>query len=243
MGAESDELRSKLAARIQELRAKRKAPEQVNRQALIEARKAKAKARIEAKRRAKEQSQSKQENKEDAKEIVVKEESSEINSVVHYTNEKSRSVVDNINVSYGKLLVGDEAYVGDKLKGSKKKKGPTDVYGALKHLEAKERRLSKLETDKVNKIKESDSWHRALLQAEGKKMQDNEHLLKKTVKRKEAAKKKSAKEWKERLQNIEKAQALRQKRREENLQKRRESRKTKGSKSKKKKKSKKAGFH
>ena len=47
-------------------------------------------------------------------------------------------------------------------------------------------------------------------------------MLKKTLKRKEKAKKKSGKEWDERITGVEKAKEGKQKRREENLRKRRE---------------------
>jgi hypothetical protein len=59
-------------------------------------------------------------------------------------------------------------------------------------------------------------------------------MLKKAVKRKEVAKKKSEKAWSERSQGVQKAQKDRQKKREENLKKRREEKNAPKGKKKKK---------
>ncbi|KAI8346553.1 60S ribosome biogenesis protein Rrp14-domain-containing protein [Mortierella sp. GBAus27b] len=72
----------------------------------------------------------------------------------------------------------------------KKKKGPTDIHGQLKMAEA---------------------------QKEKRKVKDDIKLLKKTVKRDEAYKKKSAKEWSERKTTIKKTKDQKQKKREENI--------------------------
>lgn len=56
-----------------------------------------------------------------------------------------------------------------------------------------------------------------MLQAEGIKIRDDEKLLRKAIKRKEAQKRKSAIEWSERKRVVEDTISERQKRREENL--------------------------
>ena len=66
--------------------------------------------------------------------------------------------------------------------------------------------------------------------AHGEKVRDDTSLLKKTLKRREKAKKKSESEWKERKDGVAKGQAMKQKRREENLKKRSEEKGGKGKK-------------
>ncbi|KAF3939259.1 hypothetical protein ABW19_dt0205069 [Dactylella cylindrospora] len=133
------------------------------------------------------------------------------------------------NYSFGEVHFGD----GDKLKASldgvkalKKKKGPTDVLGAIKHMEAAKARLESMPDDKRTEIQEKNRWSKALKMASGEKLQDDETLLKKSLKRQEKAKKKSEREWKERNANVEKAKALRQKKREANIAARKEQKKS-----------------
>jgi hypothetical protein len=101
----------------------------------------------------------------------------------------------------------------------------------MKAAENKRARLNCLDEEKRREIEEKDQWLNARKRAHGEKIKDDVVLLKKTLKRKEKVKKKSEKEWKERIEGVEKGKAMRQKKREENLRKRREG---KGSKGKKK---------
>ncbi|KFY20034.1 hypothetical protein V491_04039, partial [Pseudogymnoascus sp. VKM F-3775] len=87
-----------------------------------------------------------------------------------------------------------------------------------------------LDEGKRADIEEKDVWLAAKRRAHGEKVRDDGSLLKKTLKRKEKAKKKSEKEWGERKEGIAKSQAIRQKKREENLQKRKDSKGVKGKK-------------
>ena len=64
--------------------------------------------------------------------------------------------------------------------------------------------------------------------AQGERIRDDTSLLKKTLKRKEKSKKKSEKEWGERIEGVQNGQALRQKKREANIQKRKEEKGVKG---------------
>ncbi|KAF3915698.1 hypothetical protein AA313_de0209555 [Arthrobotrys entomopaga] len=102
------------------------------------------------------------------------------------------------NYSFGQVSFDD----GDKLnsnldaiKTAKKKRGPVDVLGALKQVEAKKTRLASMSDDKRADIQEKDRWSKALKMAAGEKLQDDEGLLKKSLKRQEKAKKKSEREW------------------------------------------------
>jgi hypothetical protein len=66
-------------------------------------------------------------------------------------------------------------------------------------------------------MKEKDTWKKALQLAQGEKVKDDIKLLKKTVRREEVIKKKSAKDWGERKATVKKAKDQKQKKREENI--------------------------
>ena len=111
-----------------------------------------------------------------------------------------------------------------------KQRGPQDPYTALEAAKKRAGRISALDPVKKADIEAKDAWLNAKKRAHGEKIRDDSSLLKKTLKRKEKAKKKSEKEWVERIEGVEKGMAMRQKKREGNLQKRREE---KGAKDKK----------
>lgn len=81
---------------------------------------------------------------------------------------------------------------------------------------------------------EESHWGKAVLMATGEKVKDDPKLLKKTIKKTEAQKRRSAKEWKLRMEKVKQDEIKRQKKREENTQKRKEEKKG-GNKNKKKK--------
>merc|ERR1712048_548062 len=64
---------------------------------------------------------------------------------------------------------------------------------------------------------ENMAWSNAMQKAEGTKLKDDPKLLRKSIKRKEKQKKKSATVWKERIETVEKQKADRQKKRAQNL--------------------------
>ncbi|KAK3985599.1 ribosomal RNA-processing protein 14 [Cladorrhinum sp. PSN332] len=134
----------------------------------------------------------------------------------------------------GTTLSHDASY--EKTAGSAKKKGPSDPKTALLKLENQKKRLAALGEEKRKDIEEKESWLAARKRAEGEKVVDNENLLKKALKRKEKAKKKSEKEWKDRAEGVTKSIYDRQKKREANLQKRKDDKMSKrmGGKGKKK---------
>lgn len=80
-------------------------------------------------------------------------------------------------------------------KKTRKRKGPTDVMGQLKHVEAKKARLENMDPEKADKIHEKEMWSRALKQTAGEKVRDDEKLLKKALKRQQGEKRKSEREW------------------------------------------------
>lgn len=80
-------------------------------------------------------------------------------------------------------------------KKTRKRKGPTDVMGQLRHVEAKKARLESMDPEKAGKIHEKEMWSRALKQTAGEKVRDDEKLLKKALKRQQGEKRKSEREW------------------------------------------------
>ena len=135
------------------------------------------------------------------------------------------------NFSFGRVSFADGQQLSEDLsalRDAPKKRGPQDVATALQASEKKRLRLAGLDEEKRADIEEKDIWLKAKKRALGEKIRDDTSLLKKTLKRKEKAKKKSEKEWNERKEGIAKGQAMKQKKREENLRKRREEKGGKG---------------
>ena len=100
-----------------------------------------------------------------------------------------------------------------------------DPKQALARAESKQARLQKLkekDSEKAGQIEEANKWNKMLKQASGEKVLDNPSLLKKSIKKIEKKKQKSAKVWNERVQNVKDKQVEKQRKRTENIQKRKE---------------------
>jgi Surfeit locus protein 6 len=213
-----DDLRARLATRISQARIARKAigtavkgaPQ--TREAILEAR-ARRKAKVEEKIKA----------KKAASKLVTEVKKEEEEST-------SEDEVLDTGLVFGKVQVsGTEIDVGKgEVKLAKKFKGPSDAKGHLQHLLAREQRLSTLPAEKAVKAEEQDRWHHALLSTRGEKHRNDVGLLKKTIVRKEAGKRKSKREWDARSAAVDKAKEDRQRKREENLAKRRDEKGKKG---------------
>jgi hypothetical protein len=228
------QLRARLASKIQELREKRKAPgtsvkgAPLNREAILEARRhrqeaLKAKKQLKRKREEEEEENHKQDDEQDS------------------DDEENDAEITNGRLIFSQIMFKDGQKVSSDLshmKEQKVKKGPRDLLGQLKHVAAKKAKIASLDNDKKQQVLEKSQWSRAILQAEGEKVRDDEKLLKKSLKLQNKRKKKSEKEWKERKDNVAKGIQARQTKREENLAKRREMKGQKG----KKKQKKRAGF-
>jgi hypothetical protein len=80
-----------------------------------------------------------------------------------------------------------------------------------------------LDEEKRADIEEKDMWLNAKKRAHGERVRDDTSLLKKALKRKETAKKRSEREWKDRLDTVKKGKDMKQQKREDNLRKRRDS--------------------
>ncbi|KAI8921247.1 surfeit locus protein 6-domain-containing protein [Powellomyces hirtus] len=223
------ELQAKLKNRIDELRAKRKAPSQEivadqprSRQDILQ-------SRADRKRERKEGIKAKKEKRrklDDTTGMATTSKSAKESS----TPTKTVPTVTE-DVSFGKLDFGVT-------EPTKKRKGPTDIAGQLKQAEAKKQKLEKLkETDKqkAESIQESATWNKLLKQAEGEKVKDDVKLLKKSLKRKEQTKQKSASAWADRQASSTKEKEDRLKKREENIKARVEARNAPKGKGQKKK--------
>jgi hypothetical protein len=235
------EQRARLAARIEALRASRKADNidgssARTRQELMEARRKKEALRKERKKAAR---------------LVAKLSTDEggvpsTPSSATNTNPTPNPVTAVKNFSFGRVMFDDGNQLDASLTDFKKEKrrtGPRDILGQLKHTEAKKRRVENMSEEKKVVVVEKEKWSKALKQATGEKVKDDEKLLKKALKRQEATKRKSSTEWythflidtiyhctnsiirNERLAGQAKAKSLRVKKREENIQARKDQKK------------------
>lgn len=259
--ADTSALRARLAARIEALRAARKADVDEldssgnvirTRQQLIEARRQKQVERKAHKKELRKATRIEEDRKREEaiasardSPLVQLGSNSSINGAA--TNENSEIET---NFAFGRIAFADGAqmsrdltYVKD---GSSKKKGPaaSDVKAQLARLESQKKRLSKMDDSQRREVEEKERWLAARKRAEGVGRGDGggltaaaaasgaiategarhstEQLLKKAIKRKDKAKKKSEREWGERKEGVQKSIHDRQKKREDNLRKRKE---------------------
>lgn len=223
--ADTTALRARLESKLAALRAARKADDPDGkpirtRQELIEARREKQAQRKahkkEMRRRAKEEEERKREEA-----LASARNSPGLSPLFEQDDDRNAN-----HYAYGRLTFSDGTQLSHDLSYEKtpnaKKKGPSDPKTALLKLEAQKKRIANMDEDKRKEVLEKETWLAARRRAEGEKVHDNESLLKKALKRKEKAKKKSEREWKERIKGVEKAMQERQRKREENIRKRRE---------------------
>ena len=230
-------LRAKLQTKIQSMKSKRKAPGSTaegapaSREAILKQRQ----RREELKSKRKDARQQQDDSSDDDDELDSDDD------MPAAKRQKKAAQDDEINadgVIFQNIMFddGDRATSDlQRIRKSGKKKGPAkkDLKAHIKLLEARRTKLeSRDELDQI-KQKEKDKWQRTLLQAEGVKVKDDEKLLRKALKRKEAKKRKSAVEWDDRKRMVADTKAERVKRREENLQIRKDNRGVKRSKQQK----------
>ncbi|KAI9822568.1 MAG: surfeit locus protein [Pycnora praestabilis] len=232
--ADPEELNARLQARIQELRAARKAdgingsPAR-NRQELMDARRRKEEQRRAHKKELR-LKQRVEEQREREEALALK------NSPASGSNAgslRTRDTEADNSFSYGRIAFNDGQQLDSGLAtliDPRKRKGPQDPFTAIKAADGKRARIGGLDEEKRANIEEKDLWLNARKRAHGEKVRDDTNLLKKTLKRKEKAKKKSESEWKGRLEGVEKGKAMKQKKREENLRKRKDEKGMKGKK-------------
>lgn len=190
--AERAEARARLAAHIIALRSKRKADGADGtttkpRHALLEARQKKEASRKERKKAL----------RIAAKLIEESSPTTDTPSLVRPPPVEAESQPKN-DFMFGAVTFDDGQELDHTLadfKKTRKRKGPTDVMGQLRHVEAKKARLENMDPEKAEKIHEKEMWSRALKQTAGEKVRDDEKLLKKALKRQQGEKKKSEREW------------------------------------------------
>ncbi|PNP39128.1 hypothetical protein TGAMA5MH_08980 [Trichoderma gamsii] len=232
--ADTEALRARLAAKIEALRAARKADGTNGkpirtRQELIEARRAKEAQRKahkkELRKLAKDEEQKKRE------EALASNSPGVMSPNVSFDDAQG-------GFSFGRVAFADGTQMSHDLSyflNRGKKKGPSDPKTALLKVQNEKKRIEELDIEKRKDIEEKEAWLNARRRAEGEKIHDDEAMLKKAVKRKEVQKKKSEKAWKERATGVAQAQRERQKKREDNIKQRREDKLLKRSGKKKKK--------
>ncbi|KAK0625347.1 surfeit locus protein 6-domain-containing protein [Bombardia bombarda] len=237
--ADTTALRVRLAAKIEALRAARKVDDADGtpirtRSELIEARREKQAQRKAHKREMRERQREEEDRKREEALASARNSPNSMLSPLMGT-----SVVDPAddpsanNFSFGRLAFADGTQMAhdlsyEKADPSLKKKGPSDPKTALLKFENQKKRIAALDDDKRKEVLEKETWLAARRRAEGEKVHDDEGLLKKAVKRKEKAKKKSEREWKERAKGVEDGIKKRQNKREENIRKRKEEKGGKG---------------
>ncbi|KAK6434444.1 hypothetical protein LTR95_009371 [Oleoguttula sp. CCFEE 5521] len=227
---DSEALQERLRARIEELRAKRKAdgPDgnaPKSRQDLLDQRRKKEEQRKahkkELRRKAKEEESRKQEER-------LRGSGSPLSADIFSPRSPKPQET---NFSFSRLAFDDGTAADPSLSGlvdAPRKKGPQDARGALLAAEGKAKRLASYDPTKQADIAEKDLWLNAKKRAHGERVRDDTSLLKKALKRKEKGKGKSEKEWDERKEAVVKGKEMKDKRREGNLQKRREGKGDKG---------------
>lgn len=227
--------KERLATRLSELRAARKAddPEKKpgSRQELLDQRRRKEEA---AKKAKKDQRRKEKEDELRKQEAEIAKRFSPGGSGSLLASPRSPMVEDS-NFSFGRVAFGDGTHADATLSGwldPKRRKGPTDAGTALLAAQNKAKRVSGYDANKRKEIEEKDMWLNAKKKAHGERVRDDTSLLKKALKRQEGNKKKSEKEWTDRIEGVQKGQEIRQKKRNDNLQKRKDE---KGGKNKPKK--------
>jgi len=106
---------------------------------------------------------------------------------------------------------------------------PKNPKQALQKVLARTERIQQIATTdaaKAAQMQRSDAWSKAIQKAQGLTIKDDPRLLKKSIQRLEKAKDRRAEGWKERKQATEDGQAMRQKKRTENIEARKEAKKS-----------------
>ena len=225
-----EELQSRLKARIEELRARRKAdgpdgqPAR-SRQELLDSRRKKSEARKAHKKELRAKAKAEEER-------INQERLQGSGSPLSADIFSPRSPMQQDNYfTFGRVAFEDGQFadtITGEAKDIKPRKGPKDPKQQLEMAKKREDRLKGFDDVKRQDIQEKDRWLAAKMKVHGERVRDDSNLLKKALKRKEQTKLKSEKEWNERKEGVRKGKEMRDKKREENLAKRRDEKGGKG---------------
>lgn len=220
----AEELRLRLASRIEALRTARKAdglngqPAR-SRQELLESRRRKEEERRAHKKELRRLAKEEEARKQD-EEMARRFSPGGSGSLLGSPMSPLPSDAGRNSFSFGRVAFGDGSQLDEKQ--ARKACGPSDAATALKASQAKQNRIDGLDAEKRATIAEKDMWANANSRARGEKVRDDTSLLKKALKRQQKKKSRSEKEWKERNEGVQKAGDARQRKREDNLKKRKE---------------------
>lgn len=225
-----EELKQRLQKRLDELRAARHAdglngrPAR-NRQELIEARRQKAEQRKAHKKELRQKAREEEQRKDDEAMARRFSPGSSGSLLASPRSPAESTGSNNANYSFGQVVFADGQHTDPSLtnlRDKPKKHGAQDPASALRAAEAKKERLDSMNETKRADVEQKDMWLNAKKRAHGERVRDDTSLLKKALKRKESAKRKSEREWKERHETIKKGQDTKQHKRDDNLRKRRD---------------------
>lgn len=225
-----EELKQRLQKRLDELRAARHAdglngrPAR-NRQELIEARRQKAEQRKAHKKELRQKAKEEEQRKNDEAMARRFSPGSSGSLLASPRSPAESTGSNNANYSFGQVVFADGQHADPSLtnlRDKPKKHGAQDPATALRAAESKKQRLAEMDETKRADVEQKDMWLNAKKRAHGERVRDDTSLLKKALKRKESAKRKSEREWKERHETIKKGQDMKQSKRDENLRKRRD---------------------
>ncbi|KAL3478240.1 surfeit locus protein 6-domain-containing protein [Aspergillus californicus] len=223
-----EQLRQRLQKRLDEMRAARQAdglngkPAR-NRQELIEARRQKAEQRKAHKKELRQKAREDEQLQKD--EDIARRFSPGGSGSLLASPRSPADSVGSGSYAFGRVVFTDGQIADPTLQNAREKpktNGARDPAAALKVAEAKKARLAGLDEEKRADIEEKDMWLNAKKRAHGERIRDDTSLLKKALKRRETAKKRSEREWKDRIDTVSKGKDMKQQKREDNLRKRRE---------------------
>ncbi|KAI0579217.1 SURF6 multi-domain protein [Pyrenophora tritici-repentis] len=198
-----ENFRARLNAKLEAMRAARKADGPDGRPARNRAELIETRRKKEAERKAAKKAQ-RQEAKEDEARQQAEEQLARIRGGSGSPSIfPARSPETERNFNFGKIA-WDGQQLDSNLSGfleNRKKKGKSDAKTALEAAQKKQARINSFDEDKRKDIQEKDLWLAAKKRAQGEKVFDDVNLLKKSLKRQQKQKDKSKQEWKERLTN------------------------------------------
>ncbi|KAF1795617.1 Ribosomal RNA-processing protein 14/surfeit locus protein 6, C-terminal domain [Phytophthora cactorum] len=196
-------LRARLAVKIQAMREQRKAEEKTGKKRPSRAEAAAEQRALKKRKTATNKSKAKAEKRE--QEAAAKAEGET------QAKKEAEATVDAASISYGSLLLDDGNEKDNKPK-TRHGQSVRGIQNLLKKAERNAQRLEELKKTEEGKEKaKAKGWDTALQQAAGKVVMDDPKLLRAKLKKKEKAKTKSSKEWKERTAKLEVSKKERQK--------------------------------